>query len=253
MDVFLSLFAGATAKIYDDCVDNKIITNTYHIKMLETLHCYLLGGLSINNFTFSLIAFIVIICNYIGGKGQYSNPYEFSLMAMYPIFIILSYSKIAFLTVFDWILFIYLCVMLCLEPIFIKEDASPRKLILRFIYTAFFTLSMPFYYKLLSNGVFLTLLYIIGYSIISIGFQLYVCSHMSISEFNKQLYEGFQDLVSDILHKFIGLNLEKSHSHPEPSLDKSNKQQVPANTDPVVLPLPELDEVNLETIKPLRI
>ena len=54
MDIFLALLAGSSAKIYDDCVDNKLITNEYHIKMLETLQCFLLGALSINNFTFSI-------------------------------------------------------------------------------------------------------------------------------------------------------------------------------------------------------
>ena len=27
MDIFIALLAGSTAKIYDDCVDNKLITN----------------------------------------------------------------------------------------------------------------------------------------------------------------------------------------------------------------------------------
>ena len=205
MDICISLLAGSTAKIYDDCIDNKLITDDYHIKMLETLHCFLLGGLSINNFTFSIIASIITICNYIGGKGQYSNPYEFSLITMYPIFIILSYSKREYLNLFDWLLFLYLCVVLALEPILIKEDASPRKLVMRFLYTAFFILTMPFYYKLLSNGIFLTLLYILGYAAISVGFQIYACSHMTFDEFNKKLFEGMRELLSDVLNTF-GIN-----------------------------------------------
>jgi bacterioferritin (cytochrome b1) len=124
MDIFIALLAGSTAKLYDDLVDNKLITNEYHIKMLETLQCFLLGGLSINNFTFSIIASTITICNYIGGKGQYSNPYEFSLIAMYPIFVILSYSKREYLNLYDWLLFLFLCVVLALEPILIKEDSN---------------------------------------------------------------------------------------------------------------------------------
>jgi CDP-diglyceride synthetase len=204
MDIFLALLAGSTAKIYDDCVDNKLITNEYHIKMLETLQCFLLGGLSINNFTFSIIASAITICNYIGGKGQYSNPYEFSLIAMYPIFIILSYSKREYLNLFDWILFLFLCGVLASEPILIKEDSSPRKLVIRFLYTVFFILTMPFYYKLLSNGVFLTLLYILGYVAVSVGFQIYACSHMSFDEFNKQL-------LSDVFKTF---GIKKTATHP---------------------------------------
>jgi hypothetical protein len=211
MDIFLALLAGSTAKLYDDLVDNKLITNDYHIKMLETLQCFLLGGLSINNFTFSIIASAITICNYIGGKGQYSNPYEFSLIAMYPIFVILSYSKREYLNLFDWLLFLYLCVILALEPMLIKEDSSPRKLVMRFLYTAFFVSTMPFYYKLLSNGVFLTILYILGYAMVSVGFQIYACSHMSFDEFNKKLFNGMEELLSDVLKTF-GINETPTNS-----------------------------------------
>jgi hypothetical protein len=211
MDIFLALLAGSTAKLYDDCVDNKLITNEYHIKMLETLQCFLLGGLSINNFTFSIIASTITICNYIGGKGQYSNPYEFSLITMYPIFVILSYSKREYLNLFDWLLFLYLCVILALEPMLIKEDSSPRKLVMRFLYSAFFVSTMPFYYKLLSNGVFLTILYILGYAMVSVGFQIYACSHMSFDEFNKKLFNGMEELLSDVLKTF-GINETPTNS-----------------------------------------
>ena len=211
MDIFIALLAGSTAKLYDDLVDNKLITNEYHIKMLETLQCFLLGGLSINNFTFSIIASTITICNYIGGKGQYSNPYEFSLIAMYPIFVILSYSKREYLNLYDWLLFLFLCVVLALEPILIKEDSSPRKLVMRFLYTAFFISTMPFYYKLLSNGVFLTLLYILGYAMVSVGFQIYACSHMSFDEFNKKLFNGMEELLSDVLKTF-GINETPTNS-----------------------------------------
>lgn len=222
MDICISLLAGSTAKFYDDCVDNKLITNEYHIKMLETLHCYLLGALSINNFTFSIIASIITICNYIGGKGQYSNPYEFSLITMYPIFVILSYSKREYLNLFDWLLFLYLCVVLALEPILIKEDASPRKLVLRFVYTAVSILSMPFYYTLLSKGAFLTSLYILGYAVISVGFQLYACSHMTFDEFSKQLFNGMHELLSDIL-SVCGFNQQKEPIHPDKVIENPPK------------------------------
>jgi hypothetical protein len=199
MDIFLSLLAGSSAKIYDDSVDNKLITNEFYLKMLETLQCYLLGAISINNFTFSIVTFIIIVCNYFGGKKEYSNPYEFSLVAMYPIFIILSYSKREYLNLFDWVIFLSLCLVLGLEPMFIKEDASPRKLVMRLLSAGFFIITMPFYYKLLSNGVFLTALYFLSYVTVSVGFQIYACSHMSFDEFSKQLFEGIEEFLSDIL------------------------------------------------------
>jgi hypothetical protein len=70
---------------------------------------------------------------------------------------------------------------------------------------------MPFYYKLLSNGVFLTLLYILGYSAISVGFQIYACSHMSFDEFNKKLFNGMEELLSDVLKTF-GINETPTNS-----------------------------------------
>jgi hypothetical protein len=211
MDIFIALLAGSTAKLYDDLVDNKLITNEYHKKMLETLQCFLLAALSINNFTFSTISCMLTICNYIADKGQYSNPYDFSLITMYPIFIILSYSKREYLNLYDWLLFLFLCVVLALEPMLIKEDSSPRKLVMRFLYTAFFISTMPFYYKLLSNGVFLTILYILGYAMVSVGFQIYACSHMSFDEFNKKLFNGMEELLSDVLKTF-GINETPTNS-----------------------------------------
>jgi len=218
MDVFLALLAASAAKIYDDCVDNNMITNEYHKKMLETLQCYLLGAISINNFTFSIVMFIIITCNYLGGREAFSNPYEFSLLAMYPIFIILSYSKREYLNVFDLGLFLFLGVFGAIEPMLIKEDSSPRKLIIRCLYPVLFMLCMICCYKLLSNGIFLILLYTLGYVTVSIGFQIYACSHMSIDEFSKQLFEGMQELLSDVLSA-CGFN------------QKSKPEQLPKSKD----------------------
>ena len=75
MDVLAAVIAGAAAKIYDDGVDSGLITDAYQKKILETLQCFLLGGLSINNFTFTLIMLIINIASHLANKEAFKEPY----------------------------------------------------------------------------------------------------------------------------------------------------------------------------------
>ena len=92
MDALAALIAGALAKIYDDGTDMNLIKDPYHIKYLETLHCYLLGAISMNDFTFTIINFIANILNYFANNAANKDPYERSLLVLYPIFILLNFQ-----------------------------------------------------------------------------------------------------------------------------------------------------------------
>ena len=201
MEVAVALIAGAAAKLYDDFVDMNIVSNEYYLKMLETLQCFLLGALSINNFTFTIVIIIINILNYIANNDAYNLPYEWSLLTMYPILLLLSFSSRTYLSWFDFYVVVLLLCAMFIEPILVKEDKSPRKFIYRLssgIICLIIMIAVP-----MSSGVLLNVAYLAGYMFVSSMVQGYFISHMNMNEFCISLTEGFQDYAStlkSILH-----------------------------------------------------
>lgn len=196
MQALVAFIAGAVAKIYDDGVDAGYITDDYQKKILETLHCFLFGGLSINNFTFSLINLIMNICNHLGNEEAYREPYEWSLLAVYPIFLILSFTTREYLSIYDLILFVTLSVALYIEPIFITEEISIRKLAVRSISLGVQITSLYIFAPYLNTGAYLSFLYFFGYIFISTLFQSYSLSSSSTKEHIHNFLRTFQDGIS---------------------------------------------------------
>ena len=197
METIAAIIAGAAAKVYDDGVDDSIITDETHKKILETLQCYLLGALSMNNFTFSLVNMVINLLNHLANKEAFATPYEYSLLAVYPIFLFLSFGTRSYLTRGDLIIFIILSVSIFFEPLLITEDKSPRKFIIRLVF--FLEFCLLAYLDLgLSSGIYLTILYAVGYFFISSLYQGYHVLNMPFTDFKKEFVEG----IADILNKF---------------------------------------------------
>ena len=197
----MAFVAGAAGKLYDDGVDMKYITNQYHIKILETLQCMLLGAISINSFTFTVIILIIDLLNYISNNAAWSAPYESSLLVVFPIFLFLSIGSREYLTVPDIIVSIYLSGLLFFEPFFIKEETSPRKFISR-LFGLLILICISMIPLGLSNGIYLILLYCIGYLVLSTIYQGYSISHMSLGDFIDELITGTKRLFDPILDLF---------------------------------------------------
>jgi len=193
----MAFVAGAAGKLYDDGVDMKYITNQYHIKILETLQCMLLGAISINSFTFTVINLIINLLNYISNGAAWSAPFESSLLVVFPIFLFLSIGSREYLTVPDMIVAVYLAAILFFEPFFIKEETSPRKFIGRFVGTLIM-ICISMIPLGLSNGIYFTLLYCIGYGVASSIYQGYSISHMSLGDFIDELITGIQHFFDPI-------------------------------------------------------
>lgn len=181
MEAAIAFIAGAVAKIYDDGVDNNLITNEYHKKMLETLHCFLAAAISINNFTFSAFCVFVNCIVYFADKSQYKGEYEFSLLLMHPVFLLLSFHTRAYLTTNDILTIITYISWSATESKLFKEESSPKKTISRLIGIVLHVLILL--YVPLSSGIYNGLIYIVGYLLISTTFQFYACSHMTIRNF----------------------------------------------------------------------
>ena len=197
METIAAFIAGATAKIYDDGIDSGNLTDEFQKKIVETLLCFLLGGISINNFMFTVSMIIVSLVNHVVDKEAFKNPYEFSLLAVSPIFLLLSISTRTLPTSTDILLFLFIFSILSLEPIFIKEDVSARKVILRFLLLIIFITCISINLSI-SQGLFLVILYFSGYMFVSFISQLYSVSHMPFADFVDEAIDGFKDLFSSL-------------------------------------------------------
>jgi len=194
----MAIVAGASAKIYDDGVDNHIIKDERHKKILETLQCFLLGALSVNNFTFSLIMLGINFLHNMTSKESYTLPYENSLLTVYPIFLFISFSSREYLTNQDILLCMILLFVAYIEPLIYEEDKSVRKFICRLFYCI---VSFLFLYLLhgLSNGIYITFVYVTSYYLISTLYQGYYVLNMSTSSFIDELIEGYIDMYKKFL------------------------------------------------------
>ena len=196
MDVLAAVVAGAAAKIYDDGVDTGLLTDEYQKKILETLQCFLLGVLSINNFTFTLINLIINICTHLTSKEAFKEPYEWSLLSVYPIFLILSFTTLEYLSIFDLFMFISMSATLFIEPLFVKEETSYEKLVMRTIASISGILFCYILSPYLTRGTYLVFIYCISYLIISSLFQAYSISSLSTKKDIHDVLQTFQDGVS---------------------------------------------------------
>jgi hypothetical protein len=199
MESLAAILGGALAKIYDDGVDNGLLTDEYQKKFLETLQCFLLGALTFNHFTFSIVAYIFVFITYICDPIQYANPYETSLLIAYPFLILLNIGKYEALTRSDWILIMIVVSCLTTEPIVYKEEVSYIKLIMRALVLCI-TIGILSFDVGLSNSFLILLKYLSGYLFISVLFQAYSLMPDSIKqELHSLLHKVYtSDLSSEI-------------------------------------------------------
>jgi hypothetical protein len=192
MDALMALAAGITAKVYDDTKDMGLLKNEYFKKGLETLACFLLGGLAINNFTFSVAIFLASLVNNLGDSEAFKEPYEFSLLLVAPLFIFFSFPQRQPLSVIDVCAFFLTALFCYFEPKFVKEDASARKFVYRTV--GAIVLSFFLFFDLgLSRGFHLLLVGVVGYVITSSFFQAYHVSKMTTDEFMNEFINGIED------------------------------------------------------------
>lgn len=206
MDIIASFIAGAVAKFYDDGVDMKFIENEYFKKFLETFHCYLLGALAMNNFTFSVINIIINSLNFLANNEAFENPYEFSLLAAAPIFLFFSYYSREYLNFTDFIFIFILSITLFLEPFIVKEERSPRKFFFR-LCTFFVFVFFLFINFNLSKGIYLLLVNSVGYLLISAIIQGYYVKELSFYQFYSEITDGTIVMFKDFKKLLSSLKL----------------------------------------------
>lgn len=91
MDYIYPIIGGISAKLYDDIIDEGIEVNETLKEALKGVQWITLALASIGDFNYSIIMYITNLAHHFGNPDSFKFPYEFSLLCVYPIFILLSF------------------------------------------------------------------------------------------------------------------------------------------------------------------
>lgn len=183
MDFVLSFLGGVSCKAYDDLYDNNLLKNDILKESLKGSQWILLTLLSHNDFNFSIIALIVNGLNAIFNYAEWNHGYETSLMILYPVFLILSFSTRKWLTYMEVFYLLFISGSMIFDPLVITEEYSFRKFIQRnlIFLVSVFSVLIGLYFNL-SMSILKLGMYSAGYFITSSIFQGYMLvKHNDIS------------------------------------------------------------------------
>jgi hypothetical protein len=185
-DFITTASLGIVTKLYDDLTDNSIISDGIVKESLFTILCFLLSAVSYNDFTFSIIMYLMNITAFMGGPEQYENLKEKSLIYGFPILILLSISSIASISFFEVLILFGAILIIFAESIIIKEDVSIRKLIIRSILAISIgaLIGIGSFFFSISKSTIKFLFFSVAYLSSSVLFQIY-----SLFIKNDELYQ----------------------------------------------------------------
>ena len=104
MEYIYTLIGGISAKLYDDIVDEGFEVNDTFKEALKGVQWITLALTSIGDFNYSIIIYFTNILYNFSSPESYKLPYEFSLLCVYPIFIVLSFYTRKSLNIMDYFL-----------------------------------------------------------------------------------------------------------------------------------------------------
>ena len=175
--IFIAFLGGFVNKLYDDLHDNDRLMqyskNAIFNEFIKGIHYICFTALSLYEPTFFIIFYLINLSSYIFSMyGEWSSPYEYSLIFSYAIlFLLIDYNKITSITYNDCIFSISTCLLFVLEPYFIQEEYSLKKLLHRIIvvlYCIFFL-----FFTEISDFTLYFVIYGIGYMLFSTFVQYY--------------------------------------------------------------------------------
>jgi len=175
--IVYTILGGIVCKVYDDLNDMDILKSDRLNEVLKGLTWIFLTLISMNDFNFSAVLYAVNLVNSISNLKEWQNPYESSLLYLYPIFLILSFHTRAYLTFTDSIICILTILGSYIEPYILNEEISYKKIITRVIgiVNCSILLYLSSYFNI--SSMILKILYAtIAYNITSVFFQVYQLS-----------------------------------------------------------------------------
>lgn len=171
----IPLLGGISAKVYDDIIDEKIEVSDVVKEGLKGLQWMILALLSVDDFNFIFIFYVMNLLNYIGDPSAFSGSYEFSLLVMVPLLFLFNFNTIHSFHYIDIICVIGFLILFYIEPYFMPNNVSYAKLIHRSIGTILFIVFLCWSdYLHISPSIMKITTYLIGYGTVSIIFQLYL-------------------------------------------------------------------------------
>lgn len=193
MDLAFSGFIGIIEKVRDDLIDNDIIKDDFGKLILFSLHSFFYGASSYNDFNFALIVlYNTGFINAISNKkplDNYENSILISLAASLPF----TFSSAKWLTITELGYLIYMNLACYIEPFFINEEHSSRKLIIRLVGFVVVSLLTFFgiYYNLIGLSMQKYFVLVTCYLITSVCFQLYkFIEKLQVSKTNNNDYNN---------------------------------------------------------------
>jgi len=175
--ICIALFGGFINKLYDDLHDNDRLMqyskNAIFNEFIKGIHYICFTALSLYEPTFFVVFYLINLSSYIFSMyGEWSSPYEYSLIFSYVIlFLLIDYNKIKSITYNDLIFSISTGLLFVLEPYFIPEEYSLRKFLHR-IFVVLYCIFFLFFTEI-SNFTLYFVIYGIGYMLFSTFVQYY--------------------------------------------------------------------------------
>ena len=176
MEFVYAVLGGISCKLYDDLNDNHLIGS--HIQeILKGSQWILLALLSYNDFNFAVVNLIANAGNALNNWGEWNHPYETSLLCLAPLFVVISASTAQWLPLYDGICAVVCISILTIEPSFIHEEFSRRKLCTRIgLLLASLAWILIATYIGISTSLLKLYYYGVGYYSVSSLFQVYMLS-----------------------------------------------------------------------------
>jgi hypothetical protein len=183
MDLLYPLIGGISGKVYDDIVDEGIPVSDTFKEALKGIQWITLALASVGDFNYTFIQFIFNVLNHLGNPDAFKFPYEYSLLLVYPIFLFLSFHTRKELHYIDSIPLIITAVAMYFEPMFITENISYKKFLIRSFGSLSYTILLIFggYFNV-NSGIIKFSIYAIGYGVTSALFQFYMLTKSNSKE-----------------------------------------------------------------------
>ena len=182
MDYIYAALCGISAKVYDDLYDNKLTDNKTIFEVLKGSQWVLLTLLSHSDFNFAFLFYIINLLNSLGNPNGWKPTYEQSLLIFFPFLVLISYHTVKYLTMYDILVLIWFMGIMTFEPYVIKEEYEVQKIIVRSLTCVGLLTGLYFSYMFpLSESIKKIMVYMVGYGVISIIFQLYLLSESTVT------------------------------------------------------------------------
>jgi hypothetical protein len=184
MDILLAIISGITTKLYDDLYDNNFLSNETLKESLKGINWILFTLLAYNDFNFAFVFYLInALCLISEPEFYLSYPYEASIVFLFPLLILYSFSTRKSISFYDGFYMVYFMTVMMIEPILFKEEYSLKKMFFRivaFVYSVmggvlglYFGVSTSFI-KISAFGI--------GYGLVSSIFQAYMVIGDDISK-----------------------------------------------------------------------